>query len=83
METPSLNINYAKNSYSRKDVLSAFRETSEKNLTIHQGMSVQEISEVVSERMIISDELYHSFRMNCTTLLVRKMQCNNRIIFYF
>lgn len=52
METPSLNINYAKNSYSRKDVLSAFRETSEKNLTIHQGMSVQEISEVVSERIM-------------------------------
>jgi hypothetical protein len=32
--------------------LSAFRETSEKNLTIHQGMSVQEISEVVSERIM-------------------------------
>ncbi len=52
METPSLNINYTKNSYSHKDVLSAFRETSEKDLTIHQGMSVQEISEVVTERIM-------------------------------
>ena len=34
------------------DVLSAFKETSEKNLNIHQGMSVKEISEIVSEKII-------------------------------
>lgn len=52
METLSFNTNYANNSYSNKDVLSAFKETSEKNLNIHQGMSVKEISEIVSEKII-------------------------------
>jgi len=53
METLSFNTNYANNSYCNKDVLSAFKETSEKNLNIHQGMSVKEISEIVSEKIII------------------------------
>ena len=52
METLSFNTNYADNSYSNKDVLSAFKETSERNLNIHQGMSVKEISEIVSEKII-------------------------------
>ena len=52
METLSFNTNYAKNSYSNKDVPSAFKETSERNLNIHQGMSVKEISEIVSEKII-------------------------------
>lgn len=52
METLSFNNNYVKNSYSNKDVLSAFKETSEKNLSIHHGMSVKEISEIVSEKII-------------------------------
>jgi len=52
METLSYNKNYANNSYSNKDVLSAFKETSQKNLAIHQGMSVKEISEIVSEKII-------------------------------
>jgi serine/threonine protein phosphatase PrpC len=52
METLSFNTNYSNNSYSNKDVLSAFKETSEKNLNIHQGMSVKEISEIVSEKII-------------------------------
>jgi|13_taG_2_1085334.scaffolds.fasta_scaffold20046_2 serine/threonine protein phosphatase PrpC len=52
METLSFNTNYANNSYSNKDVLSAFKETSERNLNIHQGMSVKEISEIVSEKII-------------------------------
>ena len=51
-ETLSFNPNYANNSYSNKDVLSAFKETSEKSLSIHQGMSVKEISEIVSEKII-------------------------------
>lgn len=52
METLSFNTNYANNTFSTKDVLSAFKETSEKNLSIHQGMSVKEISEIVSEKII-------------------------------
>lgn len=52
METLSFNTNYANNSYANKDVLSAFKETSEKNLNIHQGMSANEISEIVSEKII-------------------------------
>jgi len=52
METLSFNTNFANNSYSNKDVLSAFKETTEKKLNIHQGMSVSEISEIVSEKII-------------------------------
>lgn len=52
METLSFNTNFVNNSYSNKDVLSAFKETSEKKLNIHQGMSINEISEIVSEKII-------------------------------
>lgn len=52
METLSFNTSFANNSYSNKDILSVFKETSEKNLSIHQGMSVKEISEIVSEKII-------------------------------
>ena len=52
METLSFNTNFVNNSYSNKDVLSAFKETSEKKLNIHQGMSIKEISEIVSEKII-------------------------------
>lgn len=52
MKTFSFNTNYANNIDSNKDVLSAFKETPEKNLNIHQGMSVKEISEMVSEKII-------------------------------
>ena len=52
METVSFNTNFSNNSYSNKDVLSAFKETSEKKLNIHQGMSINEISEIVSEKII-------------------------------
>jgi hypothetical protein len=52
MEILSFNANYAKNSYSNNDVLSVFKEPSEKNLSIHQGLSVKEISEIVSEKII-------------------------------
>ena len=52
MEALSFNTNFVNNSYSNKDVLSAFKETSEKKLNIHQGMSINEISEIVSEKII-------------------------------
>jgi hypothetical protein len=35
-----------------KDVLSVFKPTEEKTLTIQQGMSVLEISDIVSEKII-------------------------------
>jgi uncharacterized protein YidB (DUF937 family) len=52
METFSFNNHLTNNSFSKKDVLSAFKETSSRNLDIHQGMSVNEISEIVSEKLI-------------------------------
>lgn len=50
MKPLSFNSN-ARNSFQNKDVLSVFKETSEKDLSIHQGMSAKEISEIVSEKM--------------------------------
>lgn len=52
MESLTFNTNYANSLYSNKDVLSVFKEKSEKNLSIHQGMSIKEISEIVSEKII-------------------------------
>ncbi len=52
METLSFTTEYANQAYSNRDVLSAFKETSERKLSIHQGMSVKEISEIVSEKII-------------------------------
>ncbi len=52
MNILSFNHDYATNTYSNKDVLSAFKQTAEKNLIIQQGMSDKEISEIVSEKII-------------------------------
>ncbi len=52
MNTLSFNRDFVNSSYSNKDVLSAFRQTDEKNLTIQQGMSPKEISDIVSEKII-------------------------------
>lgn len=52
METLSFIINHVNSSYSDKDVLSAFKDTSKRNLSIHQGMSAKEISDIVSEKII-------------------------------
>lgn len=52
METLSFSKNFANNSYSKKNILSAFKDPSEKNLNIHQGMSVKEISEIFTEKII-------------------------------
>lgn len=52
MKTFSFNTNYANNIDSNKDVLSAFKASPEKISSIHQGMSVKEISEMVSEKII-------------------------------
>jgi serine/threonine protein phosphatase PrpC len=69
METLTFNTNYANNSYSNSDVLSAFKETTEKNLNIHQGMSVKEISEIVSEKIItIVREQFEATKTNLATI---------------
>jgi hypothetical protein len=39
-------------SYGERDVLSAFRKIPENRLEIQRGMSPQEISEIVSDRLI-------------------------------
>jgi serine/threonine protein phosphatase PrpC len=52
MDTLSFNNNFAGSAFSNKDVLSAFKQHSKKSTTIQQGMSVKEISEIVSEKLI-------------------------------
>ena len=52
MNILSFDTDFAQTSFCNKDVLSAFKHPSEKNFTIQQGMSVKEISEVVSEKII-------------------------------
>lgn len=52
METLSFKANFVNNSYSNKDVLAVFKESSVKNLSIQQGMSAKEISDIVSEKII-------------------------------
>jgi hypothetical protein len=48
----SFNPNFENNSNSKNDVLSVFKEKPEKNMTIRQGMSVEEISEIFSENIM-------------------------------
>lgn len=52
MDILSFNRDFSDNSFSNKDVLSAFKQATAKNLTIQRGMSVTEISDVVSEKII-------------------------------
>ncbi|MGF1638622.1 MAG: hypothetical protein ACFCUU_16205 [Cyclobacteriaceae bacterium] len=52
MKILSFNTDYLANTSSNKDVLSVFKQQPEKSLTIRQGMSVDEISDVVSEKVI-------------------------------
>jgi hypothetical protein len=48
----SLNTNCVNEQNSNGDVLSAFRNHNEKEITIKQGMSVNEISDIVSDRLV-------------------------------
>ena len=52
MDILSFNRDFSDNSFSNKDVLSAFKQTTAKNQTIQRGMSVTEISDLVSEKII-------------------------------
>lgn len=52
MNILSFNNEFSSNIHSNKDLLSGFKQYHEKTMTIHQGMSVKEISDVVSEKII-------------------------------
>lgn len=52
METLLFNTDFSNNAFSNRDVLSVFKEAEDKKLSIHQGMTVTEISEFVSEKII-------------------------------
>lgn len=51
MNILSINNDFSVNSFSDKDVLAVFKE-SEKSTTIQKGMSPNEISDVVSDKVI-------------------------------
>ena len=53
MDTISFNLEFSNSCLSNRDVLSAFNQNPEKRLTIQQGMSVKEISDVVSDKIIL------------------------------
>ena len=53
------------NTISNKDVLSVFKRNTEKNLTIQNSMSINEIAEVVSEKIILLiNEQFQSTKEN-------------------
>ena len=52
MNILSFNTDFASSNLSNKDVLSAFKQNPEKTLTIQQGMTPKEISDVVSDKII-------------------------------
>ncbi|MCC5932126.1 MAG: hypothetical protein JJU28_22965 [Cyclobacteriaceae bacterium] len=61
MKTLTFNNIFSTNTFSNTDVLSAFKQEPEKPMTIKQGMSAKEISEVVSEKVIaVVKEQFHA-----------------------
>jgi len=52
MKTNYFNNNFSAPIATDKDILAVFNQDAEKSKTIRQGMSVQEISEIVSDRVI-------------------------------
>ncbi len=52
MSKLTFNPDFSVSALHHKDVLAVFKPHTEKSMNIHQGMSVKEISEVVSERVI-------------------------------
>ncbi|MEN9909183.1 MAG: hypothetical protein RLZZ540_2332 [Bacteroidota bacterium] len=56
-----------------KDVLSVFRQSNDKKITIRQGMSISEISEVVSEKIInVVKEQFEITKEDFETKTVKK-----------
>lgn len=52
MNILTFDTDFEGNNQSNKDVLSAFKQNPEKAVSIQQGMSVKEISDVVSDKII-------------------------------
>lgn len=52
MNILSFNTEVTSNTFSDRDVLSVFKQQPERAMTIQQGMSAKEISDVVSEKII-------------------------------
>lgn len=52
METSIFKNLFSHNTYENQDVLSVFKFSSVRNTNIRQGMSMEEISEVVSEKLL-------------------------------
>lgn len=52
MSKLTLNPDFSVSTLSQRDVLSVFKPQATESLTIQQGMSVKEISEIVSEKVI-------------------------------
>ena len=49
-----------------KDVLSVFRQNIDKKITIQQGMSINEISDVVSEKIInVVKQQFENTKVGC------------------
>ncbi len=52
MNLLSFNNEFTSTLEANKDVLSVFKQSSDKKFTIQQGMTIREISDVVSEKII-------------------------------
>lgn len=52
MDVLPLNNEATSNAFLNQDVLSVFKQNTKRAMTIHQGMSPTEISDVVSEKVI-------------------------------
>lgn len=64
MDTISFDQQYDRSRMGERDVLAAFRRTSEKKQEIQRGMSPQEIAEVVSDRLmtVVRGQFEHAKR---------------------
>ncbi len=52
MTTLTFNTDFSIDTFANKDVLSVFKQKTEKHISIQQGMSVNEISDIVSDKII-------------------------------
>ncbi len=69
-----LNNGFSGSTFSNKDILSVFKQHHEKSMTIQQGMSVKEISDVVSEKImaLIKEQFEATKRKHQTSVSQKK-----------
>lgn len=73
MNILSFNNDFTSTVDTNKDVLSVFKQNSDKKHTIQQGMSIREISEVVSEKIIsVVKEQFENTKEDFNTKEVKK-----------